>query len=314
MFDPASSPVLIEERLGFFKSYLSGYRLVDWTPERLQDVIADNPGIRAIVAAGEKAIPEAVASLPSLGLVALMGAGFEGIQVDRLRERGVEVTHSPGANAPDVADQAMTLLLAVARGVLEADRRVRDGLWVDRSTILTQPSIRDLKAGIVGMGAIGRALAERLSAFGCEISWHGPRPKADVTYPFVADLTELARQSDVLLLCHRADQSNAGMVDARVLEAIGPRGYLVNVSRGSAVDEDALIRALRDGTLGGAGLDVFEAEPVAAGRWSDVPRCVLSPHMGGIGSGAWRANGAKVRENLDCFFSGRPLVSPVPVA
>ena len=314
MVDPATAAVLIEERLGFFKSYLTGYRLVDWTQDRLPQVIAAHPDIRAIVAAGEKPIPEEVASLPSLGLVALMGAGFEGIQLDRLRARGVQVTHSPGANAQDVADQAMTLLLAVVRRVLEGDRRVREGLWVDRGTILTQPSVRDLKAGIVGMGAIGKALAQRLAAFGCAISWHGPRPKPDVEYRYVADLLDLARESDVLLLCHRADQSNAGMVDARVLEAIGPQGYLINVSRGSAVDEPALIRALRDGTIGGAGLDVFEAEPVTGGRWNDVPRCVLSPHTGGIGTGAWRANGAKVRENLDCFFAGRPLASPVPLA
>lgn len=308
----SQTPVLINQALGFFKPHIAKYRLIDWSPDTLSDVLAANPGIRAIVAAGESALPEPIEMLPSLGLVALMGVGYEGIQTQRLWERGVEITHTPGANADDVADQALALFLALIRRIVDNDRRVREGLWVDRETILQVPSVRDQRIGIVGMGAIGKALAQRFAAFGCAIAWHGPRPKADISYPRYDSVLDLARNSDVLVLAHRADQSNAGLVNAQVIEAIGLRGYLLNVSRGSAVDEAALIAALREGKIAGAAIDVFEPEPVADRRWADVPNCVLSPHVGGVGTGAWRKIGAMVCENLDRFFAGQPLLSPVP--
>ena len=312
MTDPSQTPVLIEQRLAFFKPHLAPYRLIDWTEETIDAVLAAHSGIRAIVTVGEKPLPPAIAALPSLGLVALMGAGFEGIEAEKLRARGVEVTHAPGANAADVADQALALFLALIRGVIDNDRRVRTGLWVDRGAILTAPSVRDQRVGIVGMGAIGQALAQRFAAFGCTIAWHGPRPKPDIPYPRYESLLDLARETDVLVLAHRANESNAGLVSAQVIEAIGPTGYLVNVSRGSAVDEAALIAALREGRLGGAAIDVFEPEPVTEARWADVPRCVLSPHIGGVGMGAWKTIGGVVRDNLDRFFAGSPLASPVP--
>lgn len=311
MYDPSQTPVLIENTLGFFKRHVSKYKLIDWTPETLPQVLAAHPEVRAIVAAGEKPVPEAIAALPSLGLVALMGAGYEGIQVEQLRARGVDVTNTPGANSMDVADQAIALFLSLIRRIIPNDARVRSGDWVDRATILSVPSIRDLKVGIVGMGAIGQALAQRFAVFGCEIAWYGPRPKPEIAYPRHDSVQGLAQACDVLVLCHRANQDNAGLVSAEVLRTIGSRGYLVNVSRGSAVDEDALIAALRDGTIAGAALDVFEPEPVTDTRWADVPNCVLSPHCGGIGQGTWANVGAMVCDNLDRFFTGQSLANPV---
>lgn len=312
MLEPSETPVLIESNFGFFKQHVSKYKLIDWTPDTLAEVLDANPGVRAIITAGEKPLPQLVEELPSLGLVALMGAGYEGIQTERLWARGVEVTHTPGANANDVADQAMALFLALIRRVVDNDRRVREGLWVDRTTLLKVPSVRNQRIGIVGMGAIGKALARRFSAFGCEIAWYGPRPKPEIEYPRYDTVLNLARETDVLVLAHRADHSNAGLVSAQVIEAIGPKSYLVNVSRGLAVDEPALIAALRNGTIAGAAIDVFEPEPVTDTRWADVPNCVLSPHTGGVGLGAWKDVGAKVCENLDCFFQGKPLASPIP--
>ncbi|HKR87461.1 MAG TPA: NAD(P)-dependent oxidoreductase [Phenylobacterium sp.] len=312
MTDPSSPYVLIDRALGFIKKYIDKYHLVDWTPETLEKIVREYPDVRAIVTSGGRPLPELIETLPNLGLVAVMGAGYEGLQTDRLLARGIAVTHAPGANAEDVADHAMALFLGLVRRVADGDRRVRAGLWLDPGSIMSMPSIRNLRVGIVGMGAIGKLLARRLTAFGCQVRWFGPRPKPDVKYPWVASVLELAQESDVLFLAHRADESNRGLVDMRVLEALGPEGLLVNVSRGSAVDEEALIAALRTGAIGGAATDVYGQEPVRDTRWADVPNSLLSPHIGGIGRGSWENIGAMVLDNLNRFYAGQPLATPIP--
>ena len=312
MDERAATPVLMGKSLQFFKRYVPDYRLVEWTPETLEAVLRATPGVRAIIAAGDHPLPAAIENLDSLGLVALMGAGYDGLQTDRLFARGVEISHTPGANAEDVADHGMALFLALVRRVLDGDRRVREGLWVDYGLVTKLPSVRNLRVGVVGMGAIGVALARRLTAFGCRVSWYGPRPKPEIEHPRAGSVLDLARESDVLFLAHKANESNRGLVDRAVLEALGPDGMLVNLSRGTAVDEPMLIAALRDGTLGGAAIDVFDPEPVRDTRWADVPNCVLAPHIGGAGLGAWDNIGAMVTQNLDRFFAGQPLATPVP--
>ena len=304
--------VLIEKQLSFFKAYLPTFDLVDWTPETVEQALRDNPGVRAIVATGGKPLPDAIVNHPNLGVVALMGAGYEGLEVERLFARGLQVSNAAGANADDVADHAMALLLGLVRRVVDGDRRVREGLWVDHGMILKTPSIRNLTAGIFGMGSIGKGLAQRMEAFGSKVRWYGPNPKPELKYPRAESLLELARDSDVLFLAHRADDTNRGVVDAEILRALGPKGYLVNVSRGSAVDEATLMGALRDGTIAGAAIDVFEPEPVTDRRWADVPNCVLAPHIGGAGLGAWDNIGGLVTDNLNRFFAGQPLATPIP--
>ena len=312
MAEPAKQQVLIEKQLSFFKPYLSSFDLVEWTPETIEATLRENPGVRALVSTGSKPLPEAILNHPNLGIVAMMGAGYEGIRVDQLFARGLEVTNAAGANADDVADHALALLLGLIRRVVDGDRRVREGLWVDPSVIFKMPSIRNLRAGIFGMGAIGQGLARRIEAFGSPVSWYGPRPKPEIKYPRAESLLELARNSDVLFLAHRADETNRGVVDAEILKALGPKGYLVNVSRGSAVDEATLVGALRDGTIAGAAIDVFEPEPVTDRRWADVPNCLLAPHIGGAGLGAWDNIGALVTDNLNRFFAGQPVATPIP--
>jgi lactate dehydrogenase-like 2-hydroxyacid dehydrogenase len=161
------------------------------------------------------------------------------------------------------------------------------------------------------MGAIGQAVAKRASGFGLEIKWFGPRAKPDVDYPYEPELISLASWADIVAVCARGDKSTEKLIDARVIEALGSDGILVNMSRGSVVDEDALITALKTGTLGGAGLDVFAEEPTPADRWRDVPNTTLTPHLGGGTREALFAGSQNVMENLRRALAGEPLLTPV---
>jgi lactate dehydrogenase-like 2-hydroxyacid dehydrogenase len=275
---------------------------------------AAGPGqaVRALVTTGSSMVPPQIAALPRLGLVAVIGSGFEEIDVKGLRARGVEVTHSPNANHEDVADHAVGLMLMQVRKLGEGERRIRAGAWLkDRHPPPTR-SIRTLKVGIVGLGAIGLAIAERLKGFGCEIAWWGPREKPGVAIPRATSLMALAQDSDVLMLAHRADDGNKGLIDRAVIEAVGPRGVIVNITRGSAIEEDALIAALKDGRLGGAALDVFEHEPTSSERWRDVPNATLTPHTAGGGDASLRAMTGMVLENVRRHLAGQPVANPVP--
>ena len=305
--------VLLAPGLGGLRRIFQGaYTVLDAPKDGLEAFAkGEGRGARAYVTMGSNPVPPQIAALPHLGLVAVIGSGFEEIDVKGLRARGVEVTHSPNANHEDVADQAVGLMIAEVRKIAVGDRRVRAGEWMKDKHPPPTRSIKTLKVGIVGLGAIGLAIAERLAPFGCAISWWGPRPKPDVAYPRVETLLKLAEDSDVLMIAHRADGTNKGLIDAAVITALGPRGVLVNIARGSAVDEDALIAALKSGALGGAALDVFEEEPTPADRWRDVPNVVITPHTGGGGDASLRNMTGMVTENLRRFFAGEPLANPV---
>ena len=275
---------------------------------------AAGPGHEAkvLVTTGSRPVKQEIAALPKLGLVAVIGSGFEEIDVTGLRGRGVEVTHSPNANHEDVADHAVGLMLMEVRKLGAGDRRVRSGGWEQHKHAPPTRSIRTLKVGVVGLGAIGLAIAERLKGFGCEIAWWGPRRKPDAPFAYVDSLERLAEQSDVLMLAHRADDSNRGLISRTIIEAVGPRGVIVNIARGSAIDEEALIAALKDGRLGGAALDVFEQEPTPHDRWAEVPNVVLTPHTAGGGDASLRAMTGMVVENVRLFLAGERVANPVP--
>ena len=267
--------------------------------------------IRAIVVAGEFPVDEALAeSLPNLGLIACFTAGYDGVDLAWAAERGLKVSHSPGANHEDVADLALGLLLAAWRGLVEGDAIVREGRWRPTEKRITT-SLTGRRLGIVGLGAIGEAVARRGAAFGLEVAWWGPNEKPDAAWPRAASLVALAETSDILMVACRASEANRGLIDRAVIDALGPHGLLVNVARGQLVDEDALIAALRDGRVGQAALDVFETEPTPAERWADAPNVVLSPHTGGATSAALPKMVALTRENLRRFFAGEPLANPV---
>jgi lactate dehydrogenase-like 2-hydroxyacid dehydrogenase len=275
---------------------------------------ARGPGqrLQALVAAGEHGFATAFyEAMPALELVACVSVGYDAYDPAFLKSRGVAMSHAASLNADDVADHAVGAALASWRIIVEGDRRLRAGEWTPSYRGPLRPSLKGRKVGIVGLGAIGLAIAKRLEAFGVEIAWWGPRAKADAAYPFVENLIDLAKASDILFVACRADASNAGLISKAVIEALGPEGLLVNVARGSVLDEDAAIAALKSGALGMAALDVFEQEPARPERWVDVPHTVLTPHTAGATLDSIPAMVNLTLENLRRYFHGEPLASPV---
>ncbi|QGP79655.1 2-hydroxyacid dehydrogenase [Sphingobium sp. CAP-1] len=267
---------------------------------------------RALVTAGEFRLdPALLAAMPRLGLIACFTVGYDGVDLDWARARGVAVTHAGDANAEDVADHAIGLILAHRRAIVAGDRQLRAGDWVAGAKTITR-SVGGARLGIVGMGAIGIAAARRADVMRMRVGWWGPRAKPDLNWPRADSLIALAGESDIMLVAAKADETNRGMIDATVMAALGPGGLLVNVARGQLVDEDALIAALRDGRLGGAALDVFAQEPTDAARWADVPNIVLTPHTGGATDAAVARMADMLQANLRAYFRGEALPSPVP--
>lgn len=273
---------------------------------------AANPDLTALVVIGGHALTHAtVEAFPGLGLIACFGVGYDGVDIAHAASRGVTVTNCPNVNNEDVADHAVGLFIALVRNIVSGHQRVVTDAWTKGDRGGMWPSLRQLKAGIVGMGAIGQSIARRLPPFGVEVSWWGPNPKPDLGLPRADSVLDLARTSDVLFMAGRADETSRGIISAEVIEALGPSGYLINVSRGFTVDEDALIAALKTKKLAGAGLDVFIDEPTPPARWADVPNTVLTPHVGGGGRGAIEAQTKLVLDNLSAFFAGKPALTPV---
>jgi lactate dehydrogenase-like 2-hydroxyacid dehydrogenase len=272
---------------------------------------ADCAEIRAIVHAGEVTLtPEFLMSLPKLGLIACVSVGYDGVDVAWCRARGIEVTHAKGLNAEDVADHALGLLIASWRDIVVGDGVLRAGGWRGGDRMSPRPGLKGRKVGIVGLGAIGEAVARRVDACGMAVSWWGPNPKA-APWPRAESVLALAADSDILVVACRADASNRGLISKAVIEAVGPRGLIVNVARGSLIDEDALIAALKDGRLGRAALDVYAEEPTPAGRWADVPGTVLSPHTAGGTVDSIPRMVAQAVDNVARFLAGQPVASPV---
>ena len=268
--------------------------------------------VEALVVAGEHGLPDSFyGAMPALKLVACVSVGYDCYDPKALAAHGITVTHADSLNAEDVADHAVGAALAAWRLILDGDRMLRAGQWTPSYRGPLRPSLKGRKAGIVGLGAIGLAIGHRLEAFGLDISWWGPRTKPDAPYPYVSDLKSLATQSDLLFVACRADASNTGLIDQDILEALGPDGLLVNVARGSVVDEEALIAALKSGTLGMAALDVYHEEPTPPSRWLDVPHTVLTPHTAGSTQGTIPAMVGQMVENLRRHFAAEPLLSPV---
>ncbi len=276
---------------------------------------ADAGRVRVAVVFGTSQVTaEALDALPALRLVCCMGSGYEGVDLDAARERGVVVTHSPGANAATVADLAVGLMIASVRRIAEADAYVRRGDWGEREArrSLQVRGLTGRKAGVWGLGAIGGKIASRCEAFEMEVAYHGRAPHPGVRYAYHPTLVGLAGWCDVLMIAVRADAGNRHAVDADVLGALGESGHVVNVTRGSVIDEAALVDALRAGVIAGAGLDVFENEPDVREALRRLPNVVLTPHIGGNTDEAQAAMQDAVLANVDAVLAGRPAISPVP--
>ncbi len=301
-------PVLVHPQLGLFELQLANaYEVIHWPTNRTD--------ITAAITIGSKGLTNAmIDALPALKTIVCFGVGTDGLDAAYCKQRGVQISYGPNINNEDVADIAMGLIIATARGFTLGERTLREGKWIPPMPIPPQKRLRGRKLGIVGMGAIGQAIAARAAPFGLEIKWTGPRAKPDIAYGYEPDLVALASWADILTLCPRADKTTEGMVSAKVIEALDDDGILVNVSRGSVVDEAALIAALKAGKLAAAGLDVFEEEPTPVSRWADVPNTTLLPHIGGHTSAALFMGAQNVMENLRRHFANEPLLTPLPSA
>ena len=270
------------------------------------------PHIRAICGSGEsKVSAELMAQLPALEIVSIMGVGYDGVDVAAAKARGVMVAHTPDVLNDDVADLALALMLNMARRIPQADQYVRQGKWPSGPMPLAR-KMSGARLGIVGMGRIGQAIADRARAFGMAIAYTARSAKPALPYAFHATPRALAAASDFLVVITPGGAATRKLIDVEVLRALGPEGYLINVARGSVVDEAALIEALQKGTIAGAGLDVFESEPNVPEALRALDNVVLVPHIGSATVQTRHAMAARAFANLEAHFAGQPLPSAVP--
>lgn len=253
--------------------------------------------------------PDLMRRLPTLGLVAINGVGFDKVDLPLAAERGVAVANTPDVLTEDVADLAVGLLISLKRRLPAADRHVRSGAWENAGDLPLARKVSGCRFGILGLGRIGGAIAQRLAPFG-PVAYTARSDKAN-DHTYIADPVELARWADVLVIACAATPETRGLVDAAVLEALGADGCLVNVSRGSVVDEDAVIAALTEDRLAGAALDVFAAEPHVPQALRDCDRVVLTPHIASATVETRQAMADLVLANVDSFLAGNGPVTPV---
>ena len=273
---------------------------------------AEGPRIRGLVQGGGTVTPtELLDALPKLEIISVFGVGYDGVPVDYCRKRGLKVTNTPDVLTDDVADVAVGLVLMTGRGFGKAERFVRSGEWEKRGPELTT-KLGGRTAGILGLGRIGKAIATRLAAMGMTIAYTGRKAQADVPWRFVADLKALAAEADFLIVACPGGPATRNLVDAGVLAALGKKGTIVNIARGSIIDEPALVRALEDGTIKGAGLDVFADEPHVPKPLLSMDNVVLLPHVGSATNETRKAMGDLCKANLDAWFAGRPLLTLIP--
>jgi lactate dehydrogenase-like 2-hydroxyacid dehydrogenase len=283
----------------------------EFTAHQLPDMAAAAK-VRGVACGGESKVPaELIAQLPALEIISVMGVGYDGVDVAAAKARGVMVTHTPDVLNDDVADVAIGLMLCASRQFPQADRFIRDGKWTQGAMPL-QRKMSGARLGLVGMGRIGQAIAKRALGFGMSIAYTSRTPKRELPYTFHADVRDLARESDFLVVITPGGAGTLKMINAEVLQALGKKGILVNVARGSVVDEAALIKALQDGVIGGAGLDVFENEPNVPQALKDMPHVVLTPHVGSATTQTRKAMADLAMDNLREHFAGRPVKTPVP--
>jgi lactate dehydrogenase-like 2-hydroxyacid dehydrogenase len=269
---------------------------------------------RALITAGGTPLGAAVLDiLPSLQAIICYGTGYDGVDLAAAAQRKIAVGHSPAANAAAVADLAVTLMLAVTRNLLPADEFVRSGSWAAAKPsplLRPQPGNPGRRVGVYGMGEIGRKIAARVAAFETEVGYFS-RSRHDVPYQYLPSLEALAQWCSVLMIAVRAGADTHHAVNAAILQKLGKDGYVVNISRGSVIDQSALVAALADRTIAGAGLDVFEQEPHAPDALTAFPNVVLTPHVGGHTVESHIAMQDCVIANLEAFFAGKPLAYPV---
>lgn len=293
------------------------FLLLDAHGKPPQDVFSSEQlsSVRAMITQGSSPLRgDTMNRLPSLGAIVCYGTGYDGVDLKAAAARGIAVGHSPGANASSVADLAVTLLLAATRRLLVADNYVRSGDWAAaKPSPMMRPQLgmRGRKIGIFGMGAIGRKIAMRAAAFEAEVGYFSRSRHDDLPFRYFPSLEALAEWASALVIAVRAGQETHHAVNADILKRLGEDGYVINIARGSVLDQDALVAALKDQTIAGAGLDVYAKEPHAPDALATFPTVVLTPHIGGHTLESHYAMQDCVIANLAAFFAGKPLAYPV---
>lgn len=271
------------------------------------------PQIRGIATRGELGASAAMMdACPLLEVISIYGVGYDAVDLGAARSRGIRVTNTPDVLTDDCADLAVAMLLALSRGVVGAEGWVRSGAWADKGGYPLQRKVTGKRVGILGLGRIGAAIGRRLQGFDMTISYSGRSAKTTPAgWTFVADPVTLAAQVDYLIVTLSATPETRHIVSARVIEALGPQGMLINISRAPNIDEEALLSALEAGKLGSAALDVFEGEPKLNPRFLALPNVLLQPHHASGTHETRQAMGKLVRDNLNAHFAGQPLLTPV---
>jgi lactate dehydrogenase-like 2-hydroxyacid dehydrogenase len=291
----------------------SDYRCHDLVRAGEKDALLRDVGgrVRGLVQGGGTVTPTTLLEvLSGLEIISVFGVGYDGVPTDYCRKRGVRVTNTPDVLTDDVADVAVALILMTGRGFVRANRFVQAGEWTRRSPeLMTKLSGR--KVGILGLGRIGKAIAGRVSAMGMQVAYTGRKPQ-DVSYRFVASLDALAADADFLVVACPGGTATRNLVDARILAALGAKGTLINIARGSIVDEPALVQALAGGTIKAAGLDVFADEPHIPQALLAMDNVVLLPHVGSATQETRKAMGDLCKANLDQWFSARSVLTLIP--
>ncbi|MFV8048944.1 2-hydroxyacid dehydrogenase [Mycobacterium sp. 48b] len=283
-------------------------------PERTTFLEEHGATITAVVTSGRTGVDaELMSALPNLGAVVNFGVGYDTTDIEAAAAQNVVVSNTPDVLSDCVADTAVGLLIDTMRQFSAADRYLRSGRWVAEGNYPLTHKVSGARVGIIGLGRIGQAIATRLVAFGCPISYHNRREVAGSPHTYVASAVELARQVDVLIIAAAGGSGTRHLVDQDVLEALGPDGYLVNIARGSVVDEGALVEALTSGRLAGAGLDVFTDEPNVPEALLSLDNVVLLPHVGSGTVETRSAMEALTLANLDKYLASGELVTPVPM-
>jgi len=253
-----------------------------------------------------------LARFPKLEIVSCFGVGYDHVDAAYARDHDIMVTNTPDVLTEEVADLTMGLLIATLREFVKADKYLRAGHWTTQNFPLSAGSLRDRTVGMVGMGRIGQAIARRIAASNVPVVYHTRKPVAGVSYRHYPDLMEMAKAVDTLVVIVPGGAATAKIVNADVMKALGPRGVIINVARGTVVDQQALIAALKSGTILAAGLDVFEKEPNVPDELKALQNVVLLPHIGSASVVTRSAMDQLVVDNLKAWFAGKPPLTPVP--
>jgi lactate dehydrogenase-like 2-hydroxyacid dehydrogenase len=280
--------------------------------ERLSPAVAEKIRGAAVTYGSVRCDGATMSRFPKLEIVSSFGVGYDHVDAAYAGERNIVVTNTPDVLTEEVADIALGLLISTLREFVQADRYVRSGQWLKAQMPLSAGSLRDRTVGIVGMGRIGQAIGRRLEASCVPVVYHSRNPAPGVSYKHYPDLIEMAKAVDTLVVIVPGGPSTAKMINAEVMKALGPRGVIINVARGSVVDEPAMIEALKSGTIMAAGLDVFASEPKVPEELCAMQNVVLLPHIGSASVVTRNAMDQLVVDNLKAWFAGKPPLTPIP--